>query len=87
VGSLEPGKDADLTAFPLNVPAAAPAYDPAASLVFALGGHPACFVSVAGRVLVDDGRILVGDQASATRVARTAASLADWQLRHRHTAP
>jgi 5-methylthioadenosine/S-adenosylhomocysteine deaminase len=56
IGSLEPGKDADLAAFPLAADCARAAYDPAAALVFSLGGCPASFVAVAGAVRVWEGR-------------------------------
>lgn len=49
VGSLEPGKDADLAAFPI-LPGA-DSGDPSALAVFALGGVTATFVAVAGREL------------------------------------
>lgn len=57
IGSLEPGKDADLAAFDLTSDHAAPVHDPAAALVFSLGGCPAKFVAVQGTVRVWDGEV------------------------------
>jgi 5-methylthioadenosine/S-adenosylhomocysteine deaminase len=73
IGSLEVGKDADLVAFPLPVGVADA--DPAALAIFALGGCPARFVSVAGAVRVCDGRLVNEDGALADRVAETAELL------------
>lgn len=47
IGSLEPGKEADLAAFPL--PPASASADPSALAVLALGGAEACLVVVGGR--------------------------------------
>lgn len=46
IGSLEPGKDADLAAFPL--PAASDSADPLSLAVFSLGASEATLVTVAG---------------------------------------
>lgn len=59
VGSLEVGKEADLSAFAVDEPFAALARDdPAAAVIFALAGRDAAFVAVAGRPLVRDGELL-----------------------------
>lgn len=58
IGSLEPGKSADLAAFPLSG-TRGPVHDPAAALVFALPGTFAKMVMVAGRELVRDSRLVV----------------------------
>jgi cytosine/adenosine deaminase-related metal-dependent hydrolase len=79
VGSLEPGKDADLAAFSLRgVPAAAPTFDPVAGVVHALAATPASFVAVAGRVLVDAGRLVRPPVGAAERVQAAADRLASW---------
>lgn len=74
IGSLEPGKDADLAAFALPPGTSADA-DPIAALVFALGGAAATMVTVAGTPLVWDGRHLSDDPALPARVADTATRL------------
>ena len=69
IGSLDPGKDADLAAFALADDRALPVYDPATALVFSLGARPAKLVTVAGAVRVWEGRLLGEDPALAARVA------------------
>ena len=78
IGSLEPGKAADLAAFPLAARARGPTHDPVAAAVFALAGSPASFVAVAGRTLVRDGVLLDADAALARRVQESADRLQAW---------
>ncbi|HKG93906.1 MAG TPA: amidohydrolase family protein [Gemmatimonadaceae bacterium] len=78
VGSLEPGKDADLAAYSLRARRAVPVQDPADAAVFALSGCDAKFVAVAGRVRVRDGRLVDEDQALGSRVQAAADRLAAW---------
>lgn len=77
IGSLEVGKSADLAAFPLES-CAAPVHDPEAAAVFALPGIAASLVTVAGRELVRDGRVLSGDSGLAARVEQTACAMREW---------
>ena len=77
IGSLEPGKGADLTAFPLDA-CLAPVHDPEAAAVFALPGVAASLVSVAGRELVRDGRLLAEDPELHARVDGTARAMREW---------
>jgi cytosine/adenosine deaminase-related metal-dependent hydrolase len=77
IGSLEPGKSADLAAFPLEA-CAQPVHDPEAAAVFALPGLPASLVTVAGRELVRDGTALAHDPAVAERVEATARAMRAW---------
>ena len=80
IGSLEPGKDADLAAFSLDTPRAVPLHDPEAAALYALRGDDATFVTVAGRVLVND-RVVVGPAGDAglpDRVQRQADALQQW---------
>lgn len=72
VGSLEPGKAADLAAFALDGPRVLPVQEPESALVFARTGHRASLVAVAGEVLVRNGR-LVRDFPDDERVVRDAA--------------
>ena len=78
IGSLEPGKSADLAAFPLDDPRGTPTVDPVAALILALAGRRARFVAVAGRVLVRDGAVLGEDPGLRGRVQRTGERLAGW---------
>jgi 5-methylthioadenosine/S-adenosylhomocysteine deaminase len=78
IGSLEPGKSADLAAFPLDPLRGTPSYDPESAALHALAGIPAIHVAVAGRPLVVDGRPLDSDPSLPARVAAVGAALADW---------
>lgn len=79
IGSLEPGKQADLAAFPIPV-GAHPTYDPYDALIWSMAGTPASRVMVAGHERVRDGRVVGFDeQALLTRVGATATKLAAWK--------
>ena len=78
IGSLEPGKDADLAAFALGPAAGAAEHDPEAAAVWALGGAGAVCVVVAGVELVANGVLLREDPLVEARVRETARALADW---------
>jgi cytosine/adenosine deaminase-related metal-dependent hydrolase len=81
IGSLEPGKSADLVAFELDDLRATPTYDPSTALVFAHAPRTVRLSMVAGNVLVRDGRAQLFDPAVQSRVAETARRLADWKSR------
>jgi 5-methylthioadenosine/S-adenosylhomocysteine deaminase len=55
IGSIVPGKWADLAAVELRPPAAVPCYDPVSHLVYAAGRETVTHVWVAGRSLIADG--------------------------------
>ncbi|HKW08920.1 MAG TPA: amidohydrolase family protein [Gemmatimonadaceae bacterium] len=76
VGSLEPGKAADLAAFPVR--SVGPVYDPVTAAIFALPGTTASFVAVAGKVLVQDGVLLQEDRSLEDRVEHSASALRNW---------
>ncbi|MEB2869189.1 TRZ/ATZ family hydrolase [Pseudomonas rhizosphaerae] len=71
VGSLEVGKAADLASFDLSRLAQQPVYDPVSQLIYAGGRECVRHVWVAGRQLLDEGRLtrldetLLRDKASA----------------------
>jgi 5-methylthioadenosine/S-adenosylhomocysteine deaminase len=77
IGSLEPGKSADLAAFPCP-PSAMPIHDPEAALIFTLPGTGASLVTVAGRELVRDGVLQRDDASLAERIEDTARRMRDW---------
>jgi cytosine/adenosine deaminase-related metal-dependent hydrolase len=81
IGSLEAGKEADLAAFPLDGVRATPTFDPEVALVFAMPGTAARLVTVAGRELVRDGRLVAGtlDGAVTDRVRAHARALRAWR--------
>jgi len=78
IGSLVPGKQADLAAFRVE-PLGAPAEDPFAALVFASAGARAHRVVVAGEERVRDGVVLGFDAAVVGRVCEAAARIAQWR--------
>ena len=78
VGSLEPGKDADLAAFRTDIARTTPLGDPYSAAIFALPGRSAELVTVRGRVLVERGRARSGDAALAQRVREVGTALASW---------
>jgi len=77
IGTLEPGKAADLAAFPLT---AGPVFDPAVTLVHVLAGHvTAMLVTVAGRELVRDGQVTVVQPEWQKRQDATGERLRQWR--------
>jgi 5-methylthioadenosine/S-adenosylhomocysteine deaminase len=80
VGTLEAGKDADITIFPLDRIEALTGFDPADMLVHALAGAvlPRT-VLVAGVERVRDGQVIHADGLLAARVAHTGERLAQWR--------
>ncbi len=64
VGSLVPGKQADIVAVDLSSAGSRPLYDPASHLVYALGRDQVRNVWVAGRRVVADGTCTTLDDAS-----------------------
>lgn len=57
IGSIEPGKDADLVAVEIDGPALSPCYDPVSHLVYAAGRENVSHVWVAGEILVENHRL------------------------------
>jgi 5-methylthioadenosine/S-adenosylhomocysteine deaminase len=56
IGSIEPGKFADLTAVEFTLPEMQPCYDPIAHIVYAAGRENVSHVWVAGRLLLESRR-------------------------------
>jgi cytosine/adenosine deaminase-related metal-dependent hydrolase len=82
IGSLERGKSADLAAFALSAPGSS---DPVTALLYSGTERRASFVTVAGRVLVSEGRVLHDSGALRERVAAAAAALAASRTSEAHT--
>jgi len=75
IGTLEPGKSADLAAFPLEGLDAQPVQDPESALLFATSGRGARLVLVAGRELVRNGRLVRGIDDDLATVRAVSADL------------
>ena len=78
VGSLVPGKQADLAAFRIDA-LGAPAEDPHAALIFASNRAQVALVVVAGVERVRDGVVAGFDAGIADRVRASGARLAQWR--------
>lgn len=73
VGSLEPGKLADLVTVSLDGPNAMPSLKPISSLVYTCRPSDVRDVVVDGRVLMEDRRVLTMDEAEVLRTGRATA--------------
>jgi 5-methylthioadenosine/S-adenosylhomocysteine deaminase len=69
VGTLTPGKLADITAVDLGAPELAPCYDPVSHLVYAAGREHVTHVWVGGERVVENGRLIRLDPAELTAKA------------------
>ena len=74
IGSLEPGKLADLIVINLNRPHLTPLYDPISHLAYAARGTDVRHVMVNGRWVVRDGRITTIDEDNLMARARGMAA-------------
>ncbi len=61
IGTLQPGKYADVTALRLSAPELAPCYDPQSHLVYAAGREHVSHVWVGGKLVVDNGSLTTID--------------------------
>lgn len=75
VGSLEPGKRADLVIVGMAKARQTPLFDPVAQIVYASRGDDVETTIVNGRILMRDRRVLSLDEAQVLREARAAADL------------
>jgi 5-methylthioadenosine/S-adenosylhomocysteine deaminase len=75
IGSIAPGKSADLCAVSLDATGLSPVYHPLSHLVYAAGREDVSHVWVAGRLLVDEGRLTGLDEGELRAKARA------WQAR------
>ena len=76
VGTLEEGKQADLAAFVIDP--IAPIQDPVTAAVFSITAGRTRFVSVAGKPLVRDGKLVQPRPGLAERMQEMADKLASW---------
>jgi 5-methylthioadenosine/S-adenosylhomocysteine deaminase len=73
IGTLEPGKDADLCAVSLAGAHVRPVHDPVAALFHAARGTDVVLAAVRGRVLYRDGRVLTLDEAALAEAVEEPA--------------
>ena len=74
VGTLEPGKDADLCAVSLAAPHVRPVHDPVAAVLHAARGCDVVMTAVQGRVLYRDGALSTLDPAALEPAVEDAAA-------------
>jgi 5-methylthioadenosine/S-adenosylhomocysteine deaminase len=65
IGSLEPGKRADLIVLDTHRPHLVPMYHPASQLVYAARGSDVAAVVIDGRIVMENGRIRTFDVEQA----------------------
>ena len=70
IGSIEPGKKADLIALSLDQPHLTPIYDPVSHIVYAARGSDVRFVWVDGQQIVKDARVLSVDESQVVSEAK-----------------
>ncbi len=75
IGSLEPGKRADLIVVGMSRPRQTPLFDPVSQVVYASRGDDVETTIVNGKVLMRDRKMLTLDAAAVLREARQAADL------------
>src|SRR5690606_30934636 len=73
IGSLEPGKDADLCAVAVTGSHMVPSFDPVTALFHAARGADVTLAAVRGRVLYRDGSVLTIDEGEARAGVDAAA--------------
>lgn len=73
IGTLEPGKDADLCAISLAAPHTRPVHDPHAALFHAARGTDVVLTVVAGRVLYREGAVLTLNEDAVQGAVEAAA--------------
>lgn len=69
IGSIAPGKAADLCAVSLNATELTPCYDPVSHLVYAAGRDNVSDVWVAGRIRVEDRQLLENNEIELIKLA------------------
>jgi 5-methylthioadenosine/S-adenosylhomocysteine deaminase len=78
IGSLEPGKQADLIIVETRVPHLTPLHQPVSAIVYAAKGSDVRTVMVGGRLLVKNRRVLAVDMEDVMhRVGRISQALSD----------
>ncbi|MCC7082352.1 MAG: TRZ/ATZ family hydrolase [Burkholderiales bacterium] len=75
VGSLVPGKAADIAAVDFGVPELMPCYDPVSHLVYAAGRHDVSHVWIGGEAALEEGELVRPELRAVHKLA------ASWELR------
>jgi 5-methylthioadenosine/S-adenosylhomocysteine deaminase len=74
IGSLEPGKRADVIVVSMNASRQTPMYDPLSHLVYVTRGDDVQTTIVNGKVLMRDRKVLTLDSAAVLRDAKRWAA-------------
>ncbi|MGB7846481.1 MAG: amidohydrolase [Candidatus Acidiferrum sp.] len=82
IGSLEAGKKADFVILNLDVPNAVPMYDVYSQIVYALKASEIETVVVAGKTLLQNGKILTVDEAKVMAKAKEYGKKVEESLKH-----
>ena len=70
IGSLEPGKKADVVVLTLDVPNVVPMYDVYSQIVYALKASEVKTVVIGGTMVLTDGKLLTVDEARVVEKKR-----------------
>jgi 5-methylthioadenosine/S-adenosylhomocysteine deaminase len=73
IGSIEPGKRADMIVVSMRSPRQTPMYDPLSHLVYATQGSDVRTTIVNGKVLMQDGKVATMDEKAVLEEARRLA--------------
>ena len=87
IGSREPGKAAVVVVVDINNTRLSPAYEPPSALVRSASFSDVESVAVAGRVVVDGGRVLTLDEPAVIEEARALGAKLGEALVHRRYRP
>ena len=82
IGSLEPGKKADLIIVDISAPHATPMYNVYSELVYALNSSDVRTVLIGGKVVVEDGRVLTLDEPTILAKAQEYKKKIENSLAH-----
>ena len=79
IGSLEIGKQADVIVLDTRKPHLTPMYNPYSHLVYAATGHDVCHAIIAGRIVMENRRLLTLDVTEVlARAGEKAALVREW---------
>ena len=70
IGSLLPGKEADLIAVDLHRLGCQPVYDPHSALIYTSGAHQVTHAWIEGKLQLEDGRLLSLDEPALLEAAQ-----------------